>query len=79
MDRLSEKIGTVGLLVCRSVRDPEKALKQCKSRYDDKGYVILLLSDEDLVSLVRIHAKRGEPGVSQFMRQKLRPLTFDTT
>ena len=78
VDRFSESIGSVGFLVCRTISDPKKILKHCKDRFK-KGHLIIVLDDNDLISLAENYENSGESGVSEYLSKKLRPIMFDTT
>lgn len=60
--RFSPSRGQVGLLICRSVEDEGRISRSCKDTANDRRGYVIVLTDEDLRSLVR---SLGE-GVQQF-------------
>ena len=51
--RFSPSRGQVGLLICRSIEDVDKLTRSCKNTAQDKRGFIVILSDDDLVRLVK--------------------------
>jgi hypothetical protein len=50
--RFGPSRGEFGLIVCRSLEDPERFYKRCQNTFDDKKGAVLALTDEDLRTLV---------------------------
>lgn len=78
VDRFSDSIGCVGFLVCRTISNHKKLLQHCKDRFKKKKHVIIVLDDEDLISLVTSQENSDESGVNECLSSKLRPIMFDT-
>jgi hypothetical protein len=69
--RFSKKRGNVGILVCRSVDNPDLLLKKCRDVVHNTEGVIIVLDDEDIGALLREKQMRGERGVSEYLQSKL--------
>lgn len=51
--RFSPSRGQVGLLICRSVEDPERIARSCRDTANDHRGFVMVLTDDDLRELVR--------------------------
>lgn len=73
--RFSPKRGKLGLIVCRSLRNPERFSARCQHTFDDDSGAILVLTDADLGTLVEA-ATSGGGGEHKFdlLRSRFRRL-----
>lgn len=73
--RFSPSRGQFGLIVCRSLEDPDRFYRRCQHAADDQHGYIVALTDEDLDSLVSNAASGTRPdqafGVLRSRFQKL--------
>lgn len=54
--RLSDIRGKLGVLTCRTIREPHKVLAHCKDRLQDRQGCIIVLTDADILALLRMRA-----------------------
>ncbi len=71
-NRLNEKRGRVGFLVCRSITDQKKSREQCKSRFSNKGEYILILEDDDIITLLDNRRKGDLQNLNRILLDKFR-------
>ena len=72
--RFSRKRGRFGLLICRSVDKPELMIKRCKDVVNNSDGVIIVLEDNDIKEMLSLRKIKGDDGVSDYMREKLRQI-----
>ncbi len=68
--RLSPKRGKLGILVCRKVEDWRKMDKHCKDRANDEHGYIIVLDDEDLITLLEYKKNFEEDKIDDFLTDK---------
>jgi len=73
-DRLQKKIGDVGIIICRSIKDKAKCLKQQQDRYPEK--LILVLDDEDIFNLLSFHIDCDRDGLVDYLDDKVKAIMF---
>jgi hypothetical protein len=73
-DRLQNKIGQVGILVCRSIKDKKKCLKAQQDRYPDK--LILVLDDKDISNLLSFYLEEDREGLLNYLDDKAKAVIF---
>jgi len=73
-DRLQKKIGQVGIIVCRSIQDKKKCLKDQQDRYPDR--LILVLDDSDISSLIGFNADQDRDGLLNYLDDKAKSIIF---
>jgi len=72
--RFSPSRGIVGILVCRSVNNPKLLEKRCiDTAKDQRGY-ILVLSDTDIINLIKAEKKIFEAQTFPLLMNKFRKL-----
>ena len=74
-DQLSGRLdkpdrGQFGFLVCREIKDKGRVIKHCKEKLSGKK-CLLVLSDNDLISMVKLKMKEGETAVDDYLEKKL--------
>lgn len=69
--RFSKKRGNVGILVCRSLDNPELMLKKCRDVVHNTEGIIIVLTDDDVRALLHLKNTEGPKGVSSYMQNKL--------
>ena len=73
-DRFGPKRGMFGILVCRKKFSEKEILIQLAKRKDkDKGYAIVL-SDNDLLSLLKLKLEDGDESINQFFEKAITKL-----
>lgn len=72
--RLSPRRGKLGVLVCRKVEDRKKMDKHCKDRASDEHGYIIVLDDEDLVTLLQYKKNFEEDKIEDFLTDKYKKL-----
>jgi hypothetical protein len=73
-DRLQTKIGQVGIIVCRSVKDRQKCLKAQQARYPDR--LILVLDDNDISNLLSFHIEGDRDGLLNYLDDQAKAVIF---
>jgi hypothetical protein len=73
-DRLQNKIGQVGIIVCRSVQDETQVQKAQQDRYPDK--LILVLDDEDISHLINLYFDADGDGLLNYLDDKAKAVIF---
>jgi hypothetical protein len=74
LGRLGNKRSQCGLLVCRTVENWERMKNAAIDAYKDHGSVILVLTDEDLVEMLKARARADSVAISNRMHEKLRDI-----
>jgi hypothetical protein len=73
--RLSRKSGMFGIITCRKIANHDKATKQCKSIVaQDRGYVIVM-DDDDLVSMINMRIENPDE-VDTYLEATMRKILF---
>jgi hypothetical protein len=74
--RFHKRRGNFGILICRRIKDKQKALATSQDFLNgDRGWV-LFLEDGDIKSLLRFRAADDAQGVDDFMAEKLDSLVM---
>jgi hypothetical protein len=73
-DRLQNKIGQVGIIVCRSIENKKKCLKDQQDRYPDR--LILVLDDDDITNLMSFHVEADRDGLLNYLDDKAKAVIF---
>lgn len=73
-DRLQNKIGQVGIIVCRSIENKKKCLKDQQDRYPDR--LILVLDDDDITNLMSFHVEGDRDGLLNYLDDKAKAVIF---
>lgn len=74
--RFSPNRGQVGLLVCRSVKNPAKLAASCKDIANDKRGYVIVLSDSDLTLLVKDYIASNGSSEYPLLMSKFRSLVL---
>ena len=74
--RLNDKRGQVGLLLCRRITNAKKCLKKCQLRFRN-GQLILVLTDDDIVKLLELANRNNRAGISDHLRETMRPILLN--
>ncbi|MFN0030858.1 MAG: hypothetical protein ACKVOR_01715 [Flavobacteriales bacterium] len=70
-NRLNSRIGMFGIIVCRSVKNPDAVMKKCKDiRNDNKGNLIVL-EDIDIAELLNYREENNETAIDNYLVRKL--------
>ena len=72
--RFSPNRGKVGILVCRSVQDAGRVARSCRDTADDGRGFLLVLTDDDLLTLVREYVETNGGSVYSLLMQKFAAL-----
>jgi hypothetical protein len=73
-DRLQKRIGDVGVIICRSIQDKTKCLKQQQDRLPEN--LILVLDDEDISNLLSFHIDCDRDGLLDYLDDKAKSIIF---
>lgn len=73
-DRLDRRIGQVGMIICRSIKNKVQCLKQQKDRYPDK--LILVLDDEAVINLLDFRINEDRSGLLDYLDDKAKDVIF---
>jgi hypothetical protein len=73
-DRLQRRIGSVGIIVCRSILDQDKCLKSQQDRLPDT--LILVLDDNDISNLLNFHIDEDRDGLLNYLDDKAKAVIF---
>ncbi len=69
--RFNDRRGNFGILLCRSISDKQTMIQRCKDvMHDNKGY-ILVLDDQDIVTLLNYREQLNENEIDSFLTKKL--------
>lgn len=74
--RLNDKAGRFGLLICRSVKDKDRAIAYCRHALSSNGNYLLTLSDDDIMSLIRARQELDAEALREPLERKFRDLLF---
>ena len=74
VDRCS-KIRQFAMIVCRDNEDKVKDLEQCSTRWNDHGYLIIVLNDEDLHELLIFADKNEKEKINAYIKRKIQQVT----
>ena len=77
-DRLSDKRGLFGIIICRSIKDKKREIKQCQDRVKDHGMYIVVLTDRDIIRMINNKQSNNISDIDDLLDAKLRPLLFDS-
>jgi len=72
--RFSETKGMFGIITCRSIEDKIKLLKKTKDIMNDNAGYVIVLSDEDIINLLKGRQKLGIGAVNEYLSQHLKEL-----
>ena len=74
VDRCS-KIRQFAMIVCRNNKDKIKDLEQCSTRWNDHGYLIIVLNDEDLHQLLIFTDMNDKEKINAYIKHKIQQVT----
>jgi hypothetical protein len=69
--RFSDKRGFFGILLCRSIADKPKMIERCKDVVNDRKGFILVLEDNDIITLLNFKEHQNEQAIDDFLSRKL--------
>ncbi|MEZ4914342.1 MAG: restriction endonuclease [Chitinophagales bacterium] len=69
--RFSQKRGQFGILLCRSIEDKQTVIQRCKDILNDKNSYVIVLSDEDIITLLGFRETNNEAEIDNFLTRKL--------
>jgi hypothetical protein len=72
--RFSRKRGMVGILVCRSIANPDTLLKRLQDVVNNTEGLILVLDDSDISNLLRLKNLGVPEEVDAYLDSKLKPI-----
>lgn len=75
-ERLDDHVGKFGLLVCRSIKNKDDAMRRCEALLNDGGKHIIILTDDEILNLLDLSIVSDRDAINQFMDQKFRALKF---
>lgn len=73
--RLSKNISMFGILVCRSIQDKKKIMKQCKD-IKQEGKYVMVLCDSDINKMINYYKEERFDQIDNYMRDKFDELIF---
>ena len=73
-DRLQKRIGQVGVIICRKIKDKAKCLQAQQDRVEDN--LILVLEDEDISNLLSFHLDEDREGLHNYLDDKAKAVIF---
>jgi len=74
--RLSDHRGRFGILICRSIKDKNKAVATCKDFLHNQSSYIIILDDDDLRALLHLKQTHDENGISDYLEDCLQKILF---
>lgn len=74
--RLTEKRGLFGILVCRTIKDKEKAIQKCKDIVNERKQYIIILCDTDINRLIALKNENKIEEINQYLKNKLKQILF---
>lgn len=73
IDRLNDRRGVFGIVVCRSIQDYDDMLGHCIDRLEHNKFIIVLC-DEDIKKLIKLMLQKDENGINLLFENKLKEL-----
>jgi hypothetical protein len=74
--RFSRKRGNFGLLLCRTIDNPDLLLRRCKDVVNNSDGIIIVLEDLDVLALSKMRSAQYQKGIDEFMADKLSQILF---
>jgi hypothetical protein len=74
LGRFSDLRGTLGFIVCRSVKDKDLLLRRQRDAVAARRGYILILDDNDILQLLQLRIAGNRAGVDEFLDRKLEEL-----
>ncbi|WP_197277122.1 hypothetical protein [Sphingomonas profundi] len=72
--RFDPRRGRLGIIVCRSILDPQRLLERCRDAFRSQQGAILVFTDDDFQTLLNAHDIAREPALQTMCRAKFREL-----
>ena len=69
--RFSRKRGNFGILLCRSIDNPDLLLQRCKDVVNNSDAIIIVLEDADVIALSNMRSSQNQQGIDDYMADKL--------
>jgi hypothetical protein len=73
--RLGDNTGHFGVLVCRKVRDYDRAIKRCKI-FQQNHNIVMFLTDEDVFEMLELSRNGDNDEISDIMDRRLKDINF---
>ncbi|MBB6022426.1 DNA (cytosine-5)-methyltransferase 1 [Paenibacillus sp. JGP012] len=67
LGRLGNRVGQLGILICREVQDTEKLMNRCKDALYQSGSYIFFLTDKDIIELLRFKEASDEESILEYL------------
>lgn len=74
--RFSDSRGRMGFLVCRSISDHAVLLRRCRDLVHDKREYIVVLTDSEVIELLRLRARDDHYGITTYLDQRFAELVM---
>ena len=68
--RFNNNIGKFGILICRKIDNKKSILSKCKDVLNGRREYIMVLCDNDIEKLLKLHMDNDIEGINNFLRSK---------
>lgn len=75
--RFSDRRSKVGFIVCRSIDNEELLKKRCRDCFHDRQEHVVVLTDSDLLTLLKLKSQNDNGAISRHLHAKFRPVFMD--
>lgn len=70
LGRFSDSRGRFGLMICRSLRNRDAAIKRCRDGVHSRQGYVIILEDSDLVTLLMMRECADDHGINHFLSER---------
>ena len=75
--RFSDRRSKVGFIVCRAIDNEELLKKRCRDCFHDRQEHVVVLTDSDLLTLLKLKSQNDNSAISRHLYAKFRPVFMD--
>jgi len=73
--RFDPRRGRFGLMLCRSINDPDLVLHRCRDMFQAQRGIVIVLSDEDVIAMLRTAPIERGDMIQAYLRKRLREIS----
>lgn len=71
IDRCNKRHRHFGIIICRERVNNKEVLRQCQDRWNNHEYLIIVLDDEDLKTLLKYRDREHQDKIIEFINRKI--------
>jgi hypothetical protein len=75
--RFSDRRSKVGFIVCRAIDNEELVKKRCRDCFHDRQEHVVVLTDLDLLELLKLKSQNDSSAISRYLHARFRPVFMD--